>query len=157
MHELANSVVRIAKAAGAITLQFFRGDFEVNTKAGNHPVTQADLETSKFIVEKLIELTPETPILSEEADLVAYSIRKTWSKFWLVDPLDGTKEFIDGRKEYTVNICLIEENAPVLAVIYAPALDQIYASSRDCGTYVWDRNKHWQRLFARKSNGCIFR
>jgi len=98
-------------------------DFGVEMKADNSPLTLADKASHEVIVEELKKEFPKIPILSEEGRDIPFEERKNWKKFWLVDPLDGTKEFIKKNGEFTVNIALIENNKPVIGVIYAPAYD----------------------------------
>ena len=98
-------------------------DFGIEMKADNSPLTLADKASHEIIVKGLTEKFPAIPILSEEGKDIPYDERKNWQKFWLVDPLDGTKEFIKKNGEFTVNIALIENNKPILGVIYAPAYD----------------------------------
>lgn len=99
---------------------------EVKHKSDNSPLTLADKTSNKLIVKALNENFPDIPILSEEGKSIGYAERKTWNKFWLVDPLDGTKEFIKRNGEFTVNIALIENGFPTLGIIYAPILKKLY-------------------------------
>src|SRR5690606_4171870 len=104
--------------------------------ADDSPLTAADLAAHHLIVKALTALTPELPILSEEAADISWDIRKNWQRYWLVDPLDGTKEFIKRNGEFTVNIALIEHGEPVLGVIHAPVLNKTYYASKGEGTFV---------------------
>lgn len=99
---------------------------EIEHKSDNSPLTLADKASNKVIVKSLKENFPDIPILSEEEKRVEYSIRSKWKKFWLVDPLDGTKEFIKRNGEFTVNIALIEKGYPTLGIIYAPELNTLF-------------------------------
>lgn len=99
------------------------------------PVTDADLASNQHIVKHLKVLDPNVPIVSEELNLADYDARKQWRRFWLVDPLDGTKEFIKGSDEFTVNIALIENREPTLGVIYVPAKDLLYYAEKGCGSW----------------------
>jgi 3'(2'), 5'-bisphosphate nucleotidase len=134
-------VVGIAKHAGKEIMKIYRQDFNIEYKADNSPLTLADQEANRVIEASLNQLTfnstlsIDIPILSEEGEDVPYSIRKNWEYFWLIDPLDGTKEFIKKNDEFTVNIALIHKNIPVLGVVYAPALDVCYWSKRGEGAY----------------------
>jgi len=103
----------------------------VDYKSDNSPLTLADNESHKIIVRKLEELFPEIPWISEEGKNIAYNTRKQWEKFWLIDPLDGTKEFIKKNGEFTVNIALIEQGLPVLGVIYAPDKKWLYFGNQN--------------------------
>ncbi len=116
--------VQIAYEAGMATLNYYASDLKVEIKSDNSPLTQADKASNEIIVKGLSDFN--LPILTEESDQVDYSIRKHWEKYWLIDPLDGTKEFIKKSDEYTVNIALIENNKPVLGVVYAPAKDLLF-------------------------------
>ncbi|MCE2594560.1 3'(2'),5'-bisphosphate nucleotidase CysQ [Motilimonas cestriensis] len=116
----------IARLAGEAILEIYQRDFEVQTKSDQSPLTEADLAAHNVIVKGLQAATPDIPILSEEAADISWQVRQTWQTFWLVDPLDGTKEFIKKNGEFTVNIALIHNNKPVLGVVYAPVLDKLY-------------------------------
>ena len=136
---LLNAVISIAEQAGAAILDIYQQDsaaFNVTDKADNSPLTAADLASHQLIVNALQALTPELPILSEEAADISWDIRKTWQRYWLVDPLDGTKEFIKRNGEFTVNIALIEDGEPVLGVIYAPVLNKTYFAAKGEGAFV---------------------
>lgn len=124
MEELLKLAMRSAMDAGAEILRIYAMDFEVEFKADESPLTTADKAAHEIIV-RALEDTPY-PVLSEESAEVDYSVRREWSKYWLVDPLDGTKEFIKKNGEFTVNIALIENGAPVMGVVYAPVLKTIY-------------------------------
>jgi 3'(2'), 5'-bisphosphate nucleotidase len=120
-------ITAIARAAGAEIMQIYSsGDFGTRSKTDNSPLTEADLRAHRLIVGRLGTLTPAIPVLSEESATVAFSERARWSRYWLVDPLDGTKEFLSRNGEFTVNIALIEHHVPVLGVVYAPARDVLY-------------------------------
>ena len=136
---LLNAVISIAEQAGAAILDIYQKDsaaFNITGKADNSPLTAADLASHQLIVNALQALTPELPILSEEAADISWDIRKTWQRYWLVDPLDGTKEFIKRNGEFTVNIALIEDGEPVLGVIYAPVLNKTYFAAKGEGAFV---------------------
>ncbi|MCP5061631.1 MAG: 3'(2'),5'-bisphosphate nucleotidase CysQ [Ignavibacteriae bacterium] len=121
---MINEIIKISIDAGKKIMEIYESaDFGVEIKADNSPLTLADKAAHEVIVKGLQEKFPDVPILSEEGSEIPYSERKNWDKFWLVDPLDGTKEFIKKNGEFTVNIALIENNKSVLGVIYAPAYD----------------------------------
>ena len=125
--ELARACCAIARTAGRAILEVYEGDFAVERKQDNSPLTQADLAAHRAILAGLQVLTPRIPVLSEEsAEQAAWSERRQWARYWLVDPLDGTREFVKRNGEFTVNIALIEGHAPVLGVVYAPAIDEMY-------------------------------
>ncbi|MBQ74699.1 MAG: 3'(2'),5'-bisphosphate nucleotidase [Gammaproteobacteria bacterium] len=131
MKELLEDVIGIARRAGAGILEVYElDDFGVETKADNSPLTKADLAAHKIIVSGLQALNPSVPILSEESDDIPYVERREWQRYFLIDPLDGTKEFINRNGEFTVNIALIDKGIPVLGVVYVPVKDVIYAGQQ---------------------------
>ena len=121
-----DSVLEIAQNAGRRILDVYEREFAVKEKGDGSPLTEADRLSNETIMEGLHALTPDIPVLSEESARAAYSERKEWTRFWLVDPLDGTKEFVNRNNEFTVNIALIEDGRPVLGVVYVPALGLTY-------------------------------
>ena len=112
------------------------GDNGETSKADDTPLTLADLAAHRIIVEALTRLTPDIPILSEEAADIAYPVRSQWIRYWLVDPLDGTREFIKRNGEFTVNIALVENGKPVMGVVYAPVPDVCYCGAPGAGAFV---------------------
>jgi len=135
MEKLLQSIIELAREAGKETLKFYNENFEVEYKSDNSPLTQADLASNRIIMKGLQELTPQIPIISEESGKASYKERKDWKKFWLVDPLDGTKEFIKKNGEFTVNIALIDAGKPVLGVIYVPVKDWFYYAEQTIGSF----------------------
>lgn len=134
--EMLDKLCEIAVRAGEAIMEIYEhDDFDVRSKADDSPLTKADLAANDVIVESLRELTPDIPVLSEESRKIPYAERKDWLAFWLVDPLDGTKEFIKRNGEFTVNIALIEVGAPTLGVVHAPALERTYFAMRDEGAF----------------------
>jgi 3'(2'), 5'-bisphosphate nucleotidase len=125
---LLKAVVPIAEEAGHATLRFY-GSADATAKADGSPVTAADQAAEDIILPKLRALTPDIPVVSEEEASKGLTPDVTGSRFWLVDPLDGTKEFISGNGEFTVNIALVENGAPVLGVVVIPAIQQTYAGA----------------------------
>ena len=134
-------IVTIAKEAGDAINQIYSQDFEVEYKQDNSPLTIADKKANDIIENGLNQLSVNLPILSEEGKDIPYEERKYWEYFWLVDPLDGTKEFVKKNGEFTVNIALIHKDAPVLGVVYAPALGICYWAKQGEGAF-----KDGQRL-----------
>lgn len=135
------SVIALAKhAGGEIMAIYSREDFGATQKADDSPLTLADLASHKAILKGLNELTPNIPVLSEEAADIPYATRSQWSLFWLVDPLDGTKEFIKRNGEFTVNIALVEDGVPILGVVYAPVLDTCYYGAQGAGAFKVSRS-----------------
>jgi 3'(2'), 5'-bisphosphate nucleotidase len=116
--------VKAALEAGDAILEIYEQDFEVEFKADESPLTSADKASHEIIVQAL-ETTPY-PVLSEESAEIRYEERKSWSTYWLVDPIDGTKEFIKKNGEFTVNIALIEEGIPTLGIVYVPVQETLY-------------------------------
>ena len=120
------AVCNIARAAGRRILEVYERDFKVEHKEDRSPLTEADRASHELISARLQALTPEVPVLSEESARADYEKRADWRRFWLVDPLDGTKEFINRNGEFTVNIALIEGQRPVLGVVYVPVTSLTY-------------------------------
>lgn len=137
MDELVKAVCIISKDAGAAILEVYQrdGDIGVSIKSDSSPLTEADIAAHVIIETALKELTPDLPILSEESDNITWEERRSWSTYWLVDPLDGTKEFINRNGEFTVNIALIDEGVPVLGVVYVPVLDVLYYGTKADGAF----------------------
>jgi 3'(2'), 5'-bisphosphate nucleotidase len=128
-------IVTIAKEAGEKILEIYHSDVEVEIKDDQSPLTAADKASHNLITEKLNELYPDIPILSEEGIDIPFEERSKWDQFWLVDPLDGTKEFIKKNGEFTVNIALIKNNQPILGVVYLPVTEEVYYASKEQGAY----------------------
>ncbi|BDM62653.1 3'(2'),5'-bisphosphate nucleotidase CysQ [Shewanella sp. NFH-SH190041] len=134
--KLLESVIAIARQAGdKIREIYLDGHFEREMKADNTPVTSADLASHSLILSRLAALTPDIPVISEEAADIALSERGRWPRYWLVDPLDGTGEFIAGSGDFSVIIALIEHNQPVLGVVYAPMADVCYYAVAGGGAF----------------------
>ncbi|KKO49526.1 adenosine-3'(2'),5'-bisphosphate nucleotidase [Arsukibacterium sp. MJ3] len=137
--QLLPAVISIAEQAGAAILAVYgreQADFNISAKADDSPLTAADLAAHQLIVALLSKLTPELPILSEEAADISWDIRQHWQRYWLVDPLDGTKEFIKRNGEFTVNIALIEHGEPILGVVHAPVLAKTYYAALGQGAFL---------------------
>jgi 3'(2'), 5'-bisphosphate nucleotidase len=136
IEETVKKVIALARKAGRAILEVYSsGDFGTTTKEGGSPLTLADHAANDVIIKGLNEIAPELPILSEESRQVPYSERKGWDRFWMVDPLDGTKEFIKRNGEFTVNIALIEEKFPTAGVVYAPVLGIAYYGVEGSGAF----------------------
>ena len=133
--ELINSVKSIGVEAGSAIMDVYHTDYDIQIKADNSPVTEADKKANKIISNKLNQLTPDIPILSEEGRNIPFSERSNWKYYWLIDPLDGTKDFIKKNDEFTVNIALIQNGKPTFGVVYAPALDILYWGEVGAGAY----------------------
>ncbi|MDR2213237.1 MAG: 3'(2'),5'-bisphosphate nucleotidase CysQ [Pseudomonadales bacterium] len=133
---LFDQVLAIAQQAGAAIMRVYgEEDFGIRLKEDHSPLTRADIAAHEVIVAGLSALTPRLPILSEESALPPWDERRHWARYWLVDPLDGTKEFIKRSGEFTVNIALIDHGEPVLGVVYLPPRDVLYGGLRDGGAW----------------------
>ncbi len=127
MERLLEGVAGICRQAGDAILEVYdRQDLGIQTKSDQSPLTAADLAAHQIIMRGLNELAPDIPVLSEESDQIPFELREKWSSYFLVDPLDGTKEFINRNGEFTVNIALIENHQPVLGVVFVPVQDVLY-------------------------------
>jgi 3'(2'), 5'-bisphosphate nucleotidase len=133
---LREAVIDLAGAAGAAIMQVYRQDFDVEHKDDRSPLTQADLASHRIIVDGLARLTPDIPVLSEESAQLPWDVRREWRRYWLVDPLDGTREFVKKNGEFTVNIALVEDHASVFGVVQSPALDELHWAARGVGAFV---------------------
>ncbi len=133
-NNLLLKVCNIAIKAGEEILKYYNEDIAVKLKDDSSPLTKADLASNEIIIKALQQLDRTVPILSEES-LVEWNERRKWTKYWLVDPLDGTKEFIKQNGEFTVNIALIENNKPILGVIYTPIKSDLYFAQKNYGSY----------------------
>ncbi len=121
--QLIENIVAISHQAGDKIMDIYQNDFAIYEKSDNSPLTEADLAAHNCIVEGLSQVS-QLPILSEESAEISWQERSTWNTYWLVDPLDGTKEFIKKNGEFTVNIALIKDGVPIFGVVYAPVLEQ---------------------------------
>src|SRR5690606_13453717 len=135
--DLIDATRAIAEEAAQAILAVYREDFDVTRKDDRSPLTEADLAAHHVIVAGLRRLTPELPILSEESAALAWDQRRHWTRYWLVDPLDGTREFVKRNGEFTVNIALIEGHHPVLGVVQAPVTGEI--------AWAWQGGGAWMR------------
>jgi 3'(2'), 5'-bisphosphate nucleotidase len=148
--ELAQPVRELAIAAGELILEFYDSDYEVESKQDQTPVTTADLAAHETIVEGLAELTPDVPVLSEESCNIPYATRSQWHCYWLVDPLDGTREFIKHTGEFTVNLALVGDHRPVLGVIHAPVTRVTYFAWDNGGAYkLGNGNQAPEKIYTR--------
>lgn len=138
MQEWIEPVLQLARDAGAAIMQVYVQDFAVEHKEDFSPLTAADMAAHHLIVAGLKTLTPAIPVLSEESASIDWAERRSWRRYWLVDPLDGTREFVKKNGEFTVNIALIEDGVPVFGVVYAPALEELHYGVRGVGAFVCD-------------------
>ena len=134
MEDYLKIAIKASLEAGKRIMEIYENeDFEVDFKGDDSPLTKADLASHNIIMGYLKETS--VPVLSEEGKYLAYEERKTWKRLWIVDPIDGTKEFIKRNGEFTVNIALVENQKPVLGVIYVPALKHLYFASKETGSF----------------------
>ena len=151
LKELVNPVSEIAKQAGAEIMKIYAEGFEIEEKKDHSPLTTADLASHTIIIDELSKLTPDIPILSEESASISFSERSSWKNYWLIDPLDGTREFIKRNGEFTVNIALITEHVSSLGVVYLPVKDICYFAAHNIGSYKQDQNTSAIKINARAS------
>jgi len=132
LHDInINVIVNIAKEAGDKILQIYNNEsFDCRLKVDNSPLTEADIAAHNLITQRLKAIAPEIPILSEESSSIPWQERRQWKYYWLIDPLDGTKEFIKKNGEFTVNIALIYQNDPVIGVVHAPVLNETWVGEQ---------------------------
>lgn len=146
--ELALEVAQIARQAGAAIMAIYgQSDFGIALKADESPLTLADQSANEVICKALEQLPVQYPIISEENKAIPYEQRKDYARHWLVDPLDGTKEFIKRNGEFTVNIALIEAGRPIMGVVYVPCWEELYWAAAGHGAYL-ERNGETERLQA---------
>ncbi|TMM43909.1 3'(2'),5'-bisphosphate nucleotidase CysQ [Colwellia ponticola] len=134
--KLLNIALESAKKAGVEVMKYYRqGNYTAEIKADESPVTSADIAANDILMDQLQTLTPDIPIISEEVGAVPFSERKNWSRYWLLDPIDGTGEFIIGSGDFAVNIALVENGWPTLGVIHAPDHKLTYYGQKNLGAY----------------------
>ena len=147
---LLQQVALLARDAGDAILMVYGQDFEIQRKVDQSPVTAADLAAQRVITAGLAALEGGLPVISEEARAAPWPERREWQRYWLVDPLDGTREFIKRNGEFTVNIALIENHEPVLGVVLAPVTGELYAAARGQGAWLQSKaDASWQRIASR--------
>jgi 3'(2'), 5'-bisphosphate nucleotidase len=132
---LAEGLMPVAAQAGEAIMKIYDAGFEVRRKQDNSPLTLADLESQRIIIDALQRLTPGIPILSEESAAAPWEQRQHWRELWVVDPLDGTREFVKRNGEFTVNIALVRDHEPVLGIITAPAKGLCYWGADGVGAF----------------------
>jgi 3'(2'), 5'-bisphosphate nucleotidase len=148
-------ILKIADQASKKVLEIYTTDFKVDYKADESPITAADLGSHQFIVDGLRALTPDIPVLSEEGADIPWEDRKHSRRFWLIDPIDGTKDFTQRTGELTVNIALIEDGVPVLGVVTAPALQEAFWGAQGEGAYKRDRTGSVRRISVAEPNDIV--
>ncbi|MDJ0812314.1 MAG: 3'(2'),5'-bisphosphate nucleotidase CysQ [Woeseiaceae bacterium] len=134
LKEMINPIVDLATSAGHAILEVYATDFDVQEKGDESPLTQADLASHRCIVAGLRSLTPDIPIISEEEGLPEFAERSQWPRYWLIDPLDGTKEFVNRNGEFTVNIAFIDNGRPLLGVVHVPVHEKTYIGCEGHGS-----------------------
>ena len=149
---LITSTVEITKEAGEAITEIYNSDFNYQLKKDLSPITAADNLSHNIIIDRLKMLTPEIPILSEENCDIPYKIRSQWTQYWLVDPLDGTKEFIKKNGEFTVNIAMIDNNSPIFGVIHLPVTDETYWGSKINGSFYSTENNDAEPISVSENN-----
>jgi 3'(2'), 5'-bisphosphate nucleotidase len=147
--DLVAQVVRLAQRAGDAILSVYSEQFEVTHKTDQSPLTQADLRSHDILIEGLRALTPDLPVLSEEDSDIAFEQRRQWKRYWLLDPLDGTKEFVSRNGEFTVNIALIDDHVPVLGVVHVPVTGITYTGQLGVGAFRQASGEASQQLHVR--------
>jgi 3'(2'), 5'-bisphosphate nucleotidase len=160
MKLLLQQIIQLAEQAGEAILEVYQRDITeqgIQAKADDSPLTAADLAAQQIICERLQQLTPDIPLLSEEAAATPWSERQYWDRFWLIDPVDGTKEFIKRNGEFTVNIALIERGKAVLGVIHAPVLQKTYAALKGEGALVQEQGEQYRIHVSRPIPGEAIR
>jgi len=155
MADLMPSLLALSREAGARILEVYDTDFGVEKKADNSPLTRADLASHNTILKGLTRLTRQVPVLSEESREIPYSKRALWTEYWLVDPLDGTREFVKRNGEFTVNIALIQEHEVVVGVVYAPVSGDLYYASRGAGAHHARGDAAAQRIQCRSPESAL--
>ena len=148
-HALLPQVIAISREAGAAIMRVYSGDIQVRNKTDGSPLTQADMAAHRIIVTALARLQPSLPVLSEESEALPFATRAQWGEYWLVDPLDGTREFIKRNGEFTVNIALIRQGRPALGVVYAPAPGLLYFADQ-AGAFKQDGDGDLRPIHARE-------
>ncbi|RMJ03947.1 3'(2'),5'-bisphosphate nucleotidase CysQ [Marinobacter litoralis] len=139
-------VIKVADEASERVLHIYQSDFKVQYKEDHSPITAADMASHEIIVKGLCSISRDIPVLSEEGEQVPWEERKQWRRFWLIDPIDGTKDFTQRTGEFTVNIALIENGEPVMGVVTAPALKEAFWGLKGEGAYKRDRTGRTHRI-----------
>jgi len=148
---LLDETIKLSTLAADRILEIYNTDFNIETKDDKSPLTAADLASHQCLVDGLKKLTPEIPVLSEESSQLAYSERQQWTTYWLIDPLDGTKEFIKRNGEFTVNVALIQDTQPILGVVYVPVSGTCYFGAQKLGAWKQDSDQQPQAISVRKT------
>ena len=150
LQRLCLECVNIARDAGKAILEIYNAGFNIEEKDDKSPLTEADLASHKLILQRLKQLTPQIPVLSEESARLPFEERANWETYWLVDPLDGTREFIKRNGEFTVNIALIHQHRSIIGVINVPVLGIDYYAWEGGGAYKVENNKAARKIAVKK-------
>lgn len=150
LETIANDIREISHRAGEAILDVYQQDFSVTHKQDNSPLTQADMASHTIICDALAALTPDIPVLSEESAEIDFATRSGWTQYWLVDPLDGTREFVNRNGEFTVNIALISNHVPVFGVVYVPVTGVCYTGIGNQGASRQDPGQTPVRIHVRR-------
>lgn len=150
LKQLMQAVIDIAVQAGQATMPYWHQtkELKVSRKADNSPLTQADLSAHQTIAQGLAQLTPDIPLLSEEGEAPDFSQRQQWDYYWLIDPLDGTRGFIEHSPEYSVNIALIHQHQSIMGVVYAPVTEECYFAWQNAGAFKQLKQQAIEKLHA---------
>jgi 3'(2'), 5'-bisphosphate nucleotidase len=155
-NKLLLDVTALAREACRAILEVYASSFSVQEKADSSPLTEADLRSEKLILAGLRRIAPEIPVLSEETGQSAWAVRRNWSRLWVVDPLDGTKEFVRRNGEFTVNIALVDNHRPVLGIVHAPALERDYFACEGIGAFRSDARAAGRPIrVSRRGSGAV--
>lgn len=152
-HPLLEPVIKLCRLAGEVILPYWRANVTVTSKADDSPVTAADIAAHQLLAEGLLALAPDIHVLSEEDADIPLSERASWERWWLVDPLDGTKEFISGSEEFTVNVALIEKGRVVFGVVSMPTSNRCYFGGAGLGAWRSDDDDHLTPISVRQEPG----
>ncbi len=148
-NDLIPLLIMLCRCTGNRINEIYNGKFNIETKSDMTPVTCADIAAHCAIVSGLEMITPDIPVLSEEEADIPFETRRQWQRYWLIDPVDGTREFINRTGEFTINIALIENNKPILGVIYAPIIEVCYYARRGNGAFKLIQGQEAERLTVR--------
>jgi len=155
LEELVEPITELAIEAGNAILAVYATDFDVESKADESPLTQADLASHNTIVAGLKTLTPDIPIISEEDGLPEFEVRGQWNRYWLIDPLDGTKEFVNRNGEFTVNIALIDNGRPIFGVVHVPVQEKTYIGCDGRGSELRENGEARAISVGQNSNATV--
>tara|TARA_B100002052_G_scaffold248269_1_gene235020 strand:+ start:483 stop:1280 length:798 start_codon:yes stop_codon:yes gene_type:complete len=150
--EQIKKIIEISLDAGHAIMEIYKTDFNFEIKDDETPLTKADISSHQIITRSLQKLTPEIPILSEESKIFSFEERSRWKMYWLIDPLDGTKEFINRNGEFTVNIALIFRNRPVFGIIHIPTYNETYWGHQNYGSYFIGSDSIQKKISVSKRN-----